>query len=706
MPLRPLPSSLPRVLALALAVALVAPLHAVPPSPSATPAASTPATISNSPRFESTDLFALETAGDAQISPDGRRIAYVRTRYDVMKDRPVANLWVVEAEGGPATHRPLRSDGDSHRSPRWSLDGTRLAFISNSEGKPQVFVRWMDSGQTARITDLVEAPGDLTWSPDGNQLAFTAFVPALPATMAAPPAKPEGAVWADPVTVVDRAVFRMDGEGYLRSGSTHVFIVPADGGAARALTSGDADHGGPLAFSPDGRTLYVSANRRADIEQAPLDSEIHAIDVATGALRTLTRRDGPDANPVVSPDGKRIAYLGFDDRRVSHQHHRLYVMDADGGNVRDLTGEHDLDFEQPTWSPDGRHLYVAFDQRGVRTLGRIAMDGALEVIASPLGASDVGRPYTGGGFSVSRDGRFAFVQASTSRPGDVAVSDARGRVRTLTAINEDLFAHKTLGEVETITWASSHDRKEIEGWLVTPPGFDPSKRYPLLLEIHGGPHTAYGPVFSVEVQRYAAAGYVVLYANPRGSTSYGEAFANSIHLAYPGFDYDDLMSGVDAVIARGFIDEKNLFVTGGSGGGVLTAWIVGKTDRFRAAVVAKPVINWTSFVLTADMTPYFQRHWFKGFPWESQADYWARSPLSLVGNVKTPTMLLTGEADYRTPMGETEQYFQALRLRGVPTAMVRVPEASHGLTGRPSQFIAKIDNILAWFERYRRPAEE
>jgi acylaminoacyl-peptidase len=705
MSLRPL-SPFPRVLALALTLVLAAPLHAAPPSPASAIGDPTPATISNSARFESADLFALETAGDAQISPDGRRIVYVRTRYDVMKDRPVANLWIVDAEGGRSAHRPLRSDGDSHRSPRWSPDGTRLAFISNTDGKPQVFVRWMDSGQTARITDLVEAPGDLTWSPDGTQLAFTAFVPAPPATMATPPAKPEGAEWAGPVTVVDRAVFRMDGEGTLRSGSTHVFIVPAEGGTPRALTSGDADHGGPLAFSPDGRILYVSANRRDDREQAPLDSEIHAIDVASGALRTLTRRDGPDVNPAVSPDGTRIAYLGFDDRRVSHQHHRLYVMDADGGNVRDLTDEHDLDFEQPTWSADGRNLYVAFDQRGVRKLARIAMDGTLDVIASPLGASDVGRPYTGGGFSVSRDGRFAFVQASTSRPGDVAVSDARGRVRALTAINEDLFAHKTLGQVETITWASSHDGKEIEGWLVTPPGFDPSKRYPLLLEIHGGPHTAYGPVFSVEVQRFAAAGYVVLYANPRGSTSYGEEFANSIHLAYPGFDYDDLMSGVDAVIGRGFIDTKNLFVTGGSGGGVLTAWIVGKTDRFRAAVVAKPVINWTSFVLTADMTPYFHRHWFKGFPWDSQADYWARSPLSLVGNVKTPTMLLTGEADYRTPMGETEQYFQALRLRGVPTAMVRVPEASHGLTGRPSQFIAKIDNILAWFERYRQPAEE
>lgn len=622
-----------------------------------------------------------------------------------MKDRPIANLWIVDTEGGRSAHRPLRSDGDSHRSPRWSPDGTRLAFISNSDGKPQVFVRWMDSGQTARITDLVEAPGDLTWSPDGTQLAFTAFVPAAPSTMATPPAKPEGAEWADPVTVVDRAVFRMDGEGTLRSGNTHVFIVPAEGGTPRALTTGDADHGGPLAFSPDGRTLYVSANRRADREQAPLDSEIHAVDIATGALRTPTRRDGPDANPAVSPDGTRIAYLGFDDRRVSHQHHRLYVMDAEGGNVRDLTGEHDLDFEQPTWSADGRHLYVAFDQRGVRKLGRVSMDGRLDVIASPLGASDVGRPYTGGGFSVSRDGRFAFVQASTSRPGDVAVSDARGRVRTLTAINEDLFAHKTLGQVETLTWASSHDGKEIEGWLVTPPGFDPSKRYPLLLEIHGGPHG-----LRPGLQRGSAAlcgrrlrGAVHQPARQhelrRGLRQQHPPCVSGLRLRRPDVgrgcgDRARLHRRKEPLRHRRFgrrrahrVDRRqDRPLPRGRGRQARH-----QLDQFRAdgrhdAVLPSPLVQ--------------------GLPWESQSDYWARSPLSLVGNVKTPTMLLTGEADYRTPMGETEQYFQALRLRGVPTAMVRVPEASHGLTGRPSQFIAKIDNILAWFERYRQPAEE
>jgi acylaminoacyl-peptidase len=299
------------------------------------------------------------------------------------------------------------------------------------------------------------------------------------------------------------------------------------------------------------------------------------------------------------------------------------------------------------------------------------------------------------------DGVVAMTVGDTNRPADLAVTRAGSAPKVLTDLNQDVLGHKKLAAVERITWPSSHDGLSIEGWLMTPPQFDPARRYPLILEIHGGPHAAYGPNFSAEAQLYAAAGYVVLYTNPRGSTSYGDDFANAIHLAYPGNDYDDLMSGVDAVIARGFVDEDQLFVTGGSGGGVLTAWIVGKTNRFRAAVVAKPVINWVSFALTADYALLFSTLWFDGPAWEKTADYWARSPLSLVGNVTTPTMLLTGEADYRTPMSETEQYYQALKQRKVDTMMIRIPDAPHGIAGRPSRLVAKVNNILAWFERYQ-----
>jgi dipeptidyl aminopeptidase/acylaminoacyl peptidase len=229
------------------------------------------------------------------------------------------------------------------------------------------------------------------------------------------------------------------------------------------------------------------------------------------------------------------------------------------------------------------------------------------------------------------------------------------------------------------------------------------KKYPLILEIHGGPYTSYGPVFSTDDQLYAAAGYLVLYTNPRGSTSYGEEFANQIQHDYPSHDYDDLMSAVDAAIATGLVDPDQLFVTGGSGGGVLTAWIVGRTHRFRAAATQKPVINWGSFALTTDIATYVPKYWFGKLPWEDPEGYWKHSPLSLVGNVTTPTLVVVGGEDYRTPVSDSEQYYEALQLRGVPTALVKVPGASHGgLAARPSQSAAKAGAILAWFDRYRR----
>jgi dipeptidyl aminopeptidase/acylaminoacyl peptidase len=305
---------------------------------------------------------------------------------------------------------------------------------------------------------------------------------------------------------------------------------------------------------------------------------------------------------------------------------------------------------------------------------------------------------------VSDDGRIAYTTNSPARPADVAVVRRGEQARQLTQLNDDLLGHKKLAEVEEIWWESSHDGRRVQGWIAYPPDFDASREYPLMLEIHGGPFSNYGPRFSPEVQLFAAAGYVVLYTNPRGSTSYGEEFGNLIHHAYPGYDYDDLISGVDAVIARGSIDEDNLMVTGGSGGGVLTAWIVGKTDRFRAAVSVKPVINWISFSLTSDGYPSYYQYWLPGPVWEegNLEHYWRRSPLSLVGNVTTPTMLMTGEDDLRTPMAETEQYYQALKLRGVDTQMVRIPNAPHGIAGSsPSNLIAKVANVLEWFERYR-----
>jgi dipeptidyl aminopeptidase/acylaminoacyl peptidase len=656
-------------------------------------------------RFHALDIFDLEWADDPQISPDGSLIVYVRRSMDIMKDRVRSNLWTVDFNG--AEHRPLLSGPANYRSPRWSPDGSRLAYLSGVEGRTQLFVRWLDTGQTALVTNLAESPGGIAWSPDGRWIAFTMDVKIEPKPLAPPPPKPEGAEWAKPVKVIDRAVYRADGAGFLETAYPHIFVVSADGGAPRQLTTGDFRHNAPLAWTPDSSAIVFSANRNDDWEYDPLESDLWSVDVASGQLTRLTTRKGPDNQPAVSPDGRFIAYTGFDDRLHGYTVTRLYVMKRDGSDIRMLTPNLDRDVELPRWSADGKGVFFQYDDHGVTKLARVALAGGdPAVLADNLGGLDVTRPYTGAAYSVARNGAFAYTEASATRPPDLAAGTGGGPSRQLTHLNENLLGHKKLGALRELRWKSSAaDHREIQGWLLTPPDFDPAKKYPLILEIHGGPFAAYGPAFAAELQRYAAEGYLVLYANPRGSTSYGEEFGDLIHHNYPGEDYDDLMAGVEAVIAEGHVDTGNLFVTGGSGGGVLTAWIVGKTDRFKAAVVVKPVINWTSFTLVADFTPFFYKYWFGTLPWEDQQNYWRRSPLSLVGHVKTPTMLITGEADYRTPISETEQFYQALKLRHIDAVMVRVPDSPHDISARPSNLIAKTNHILAWFAKYRTNQE-
>ncbi len=649
--------------------------------------------------FEPIDVFELEWAADPQISPDGSRIAYVRNFFDVMTDSRRANIWIVDFDG--SSHRPLTSGNNNNTSPRWSPSGDRLLYVSNEEGSAQLHMRWMDSGQTAKITNLTSGPGGLAWSPNGQWIALSMHVPSRPEPMAEMPPRPDGAEWADPPRVIENLVYRADGAGYLEPGYSHLFVVPAEGGSPRQITSGDFDHDGTPEWTPDGKHLIISANRHDEWEYEPLDSEIYEVSVRDGAMRALTDRRGPDNAPALSPDGGKIAYLGFDDHRQGYTVTRLYVMNRDGSGSRVVTGDFDRSVQDPQWSADGEGLFFRYNTEGNGKVGYVSLAGKVETLADDVGDS-IGRPYSGGWLSVSDSGRFAFTTAPPERPADLAVGSRSGGAATrITDLNGDLLAHKELAEVEEIWWESSHDGRRIQGWIAKPPGFDPGQKYPLVLEIHGGPFANYGDRFSSEVQLFAAAGYVVLYANPRGSTSYGQEFGNLIHHNYPGQDFDDLMSGIDAMIAEGYVDEDQLFVTGGSGGGVLTAWIVGHTDRFAAAVSAKPVINWYSFVLTADFYAFFYKYWFSGFPWDVPEEYLQRSPLHHVGKVTTPTMLLTGEVDYRTPMSESEQFYQALKLRKIDTALVRIPDASHGIARRPSQLIAKVAHVLAWFERYQ-----
>lgn len=659
-------------------------------------------------KFELRDVFELEWASDPQVMPDGRSVVYVRNSFDIMTDKPRANIWRIDIDGD--NHRPILSGKQSYSSPRLSPDGGRLAYIASHEGSPQVYVRYLDTGQTARLTDLTEAPSDLSWAPDGERLAFTMRVPADPRPLGVMPPAPEGADWAKPVKVINRLTWRVDGRGLVDPGYTHIFVVPAEGGTPRRLTFGEFNHSGSLSWAPDGDTLYFSSNREKDWEYAGRDSEIYALDLANGNVTPLTEREGPDDAPVVSPDGRRIAYTGFDDEKLGYQVARLSVMNADGTDSRVLTGDLDRTVYAPRWAPDGRAVYFLYDDRGVTKLAAATLDGKVRTLAEDIGGASLGRPYPSGVFDIGAKGPAATIVTAPERPADLAVIGRDGKLKRITDLNEDLLGRKNMATIAGFEAESRHDGRMIQAWALLPPDFDPDAGHPMVLEIHGGPFANYGPRFSAEMQLFAAAGYVVVYANPRDSTSYGQAFGNLIHHNYPGEDFDDLMSVVDTAIAKGYGSEDRLYVTGGSGGGVLTSWIVGSTDRFEAAVVAKPVINWQSFVLTADFANFFAEYWFPAMPWEAPEHYWQRSPLSLVGNVTTPTMLLTGEADYRTPMSETEQFYTALKLRKVDTALVRVPGAGHAIAARPSQLIAKVVNILGWFERYgggpAGPAEE
>ncbi len=557
-----------------------------------------------------------------------------------------------------------------------------------------------------RITNLENPPSQPVWSPDGRSIAFKSFVSRPPKDFAQLPPPPSGASWADPAVVVDRYMYRYDGIGYLEPGYIHLFVVSADGGTPRQVSTGDFHHGRPWAhaseavWTPDGKFLLMSTNRHSNYEFDQMNSEIYEFDLEKKKVRALTSRQGPDEGPSVSPDGKYIAYVGFDDKFMSFQAKRLYVMKRDGSGTRMLSGDLDRSVSSARWAPDGSGVFCLYTDHGNTKIALYDLEGHRKIVAANVGTG--GRAYHYGlAYTVANTGAVAFTYTRPDIPGDVAVLGPGGSdPRVITAVNRDLLSQRTLGEVEEVWYESSLDQQKIHGWILKPPGFDPKRKYPLILEIHGGPLAAYGDRFATTHQIMASNGYVVLYTNPRGSTSYGSDFANQIHHAYPGNDFFDLDSGVDMMIEKDYIDGENLFVTGGSGGGILTCWMIGRTDRFRAAASLYPAINWYAFVLTID-DPLFLRYQFPGFPWDHVEHFEKRNLLSVVKNVKTPTMLITGDKDYRTPLWEAEQYYRALKLLDVETVLVRVPGEPHGTRNRPSHFAAKIRSILGWFNEHK-----
>ncbi len=633
------------------------------------------------------DYLEWETVNSPRASPDGKQIIYGRRWADKMNDDWRTTLWIMNADG--SRNRSLM-DGTTVE---WSPDGTRIAYTAKGEpGGSQVWVRWMDAeGATSQLTRLTESPGNLQWSPDGKWLAFTMTVPTKQTAWNIQlPSAPQGAKWTAPPRIVTTLDYKQDRVGFTTEGDSHIFVVSADGGTPRQVTSGAFDHGAPQ-WMPDGKTIVFTADRVVDPEYRWRQSDIYSVDVASGGITQLTRRNGPDQQPTPSPNGRMIAYTGYDSTRASYKDSELYVMNADGSNPRKINGDMDRSPQGLRWAPDGSGVYFNADNEGSRNLYFAPLNGPVKQITTGKHMLSVDE--------ITRDGRAIGTLASATKPGDIVTFAVASpaNVTQLTSVNDDVLTGKKMGEQEEI-WYTSVGGLRIQGWIIKPPNFNPTRKYPLMLEIHGGPHAMYNVAFNFARQNHVAQDYVLLYTNPRGSTGYGSAFANEIMNAYPDKDFDDLMAGVDTVINRGYIDANRLYVFGCSGGGVLTAWIVGHTNRFAAASSNCPVINWLSFVGTTD-GPGWYRNFAKPF-WEDPSEHLKRSPIMYVGNVTTPTMLMTGVMDLRTPMPQTEEFYEALKFRKIPTAMLRFNDEWHGTSSKPSNFLRSQLYLRSWFERW------
>jgi dipeptidyl aminopeptidase/acylaminoacyl peptidase len=643
------------------------------------------------PRLLDKETFMdMESVSNPSISPDGKQIIFTRTWVDKNRDEYRSNLWIVDADGSRV--RELTHGDWRDTSPVWSPDGKRVAFISDRDGTSQLHVLWIDTREVAQLTRVERAPSGLEWSPDSKQIAFSMFVPDNDPVLAVKlPERPRNAQWARPAVIVNRLSWAADGRGPLPMGFNQSFVIDATlGGTPRQVTSGKYAHGAHE-WSADAKTLYVSAIRKPEAEYLKGDSEIYAVDLQTLDVKPLTDRKGPDTNPRVSPNGQWIAYTGYDEKSYTNHISSLYLMDRNGGAKRLFVGNLPESPNNVTWATDNSGVYYAVGERGAINLYFAPVSGTPRRVTEGV--------HTLLGYSVSQGGQVAAVRSSFKQPGVLVTfkaSDA-ARMRELVDVNDDVLANVKLGDAEEM-WFTSKDGLKVQGWLIKPADFEPGKKYPMVLWIHGGPWSMYNVAFNWAFQNFSASGYAVLYTNPRGSTGYGQDFVNGIQYSYPGKDYDDLMAGVDAAIAKGFIDERNLFVCGGSGGGVLTAWIVGHTDRFAAAVSMRPVINWHSFVGTTDGPNWYYQ--FQKYPWEDPMEYARRSPLNYVANVKTPTMVMTGEADLRTPMAQSEEYYRALKMLKKETLLVRMPDEYHGWR-RPSHQLLQQLYLMAWFDKFR-----
>ncbi len=650
-------------------------------------------------RLTTDHYFDLERISDAQISPDGSRIIYTRQQVNRLEDKWDSGLWIVNADG--SQNRFLGKGGAA----RWSPDGKRVLFIGEADGKPQVFVRWIDvDGAATQVTRATDKVADARWSPDGKWIAFSMFTPDKAKWNISMPPEPKGAKWTAPPRIVENLHYRQDQVGFLEDGHVHLFVVAADGGALRQLTQGKwsigaGELGGPIGFdwTPDGKQIVFQASRDFNADITYERSQLFVVDVATDTLRVLVNTPGSWNRPVVSPDGRTVAFTGYPRSTKTHSVEDLYVIPLAGGDMRKVSGDYDRDPLTLKWAPDSSGVYFDADDHGSRNVQFASVKGGVKPVTTGvhmLSLNSVSRDLIGAGTVTDPDHPAEVARFSLRKAGDFA---------QLTHVNDAMLLGKQLGKTTELNWTSSGNT-QVQGWYITPPGFDPKKKYPLILEIHGGPYGNYNTGFSYMWQNFAANDYVVLYLNPRGSTGYGHAFSDGIDHNYPGPDYDDLMTGVDALVAKGFVDTTHMYVSGCSGGGVLSSWVIGHTDRFAAAAVRCPVIDWLSMAGHTDL-PLFTYSFFQKPFWEDPSDWLAHSSLMHVGKVTTPTLLMTGVLDRRTPMPQTEEYFSALKVKGVPTTLLQFEGEYHGTGAKPSNYIRTQLYMMSWFKRYGRSAD-
>lgn len=666
------------------------------------------------------DILNFHWVTAPQISPDGSKIVYTYVSVNSRKEGYDTSLWIVPTNGG--TPRQLTA-GPRDGGAQWSPDGKTIAFMRTETAAPaegrrpsgQIYLLSLEGGEARPLTDLPRGASGPVWSPDGTKIAFSS------STTAKELERKEGAAPAEErsdVRVILKAQYRANGGGYIQGErASHIWIVdvpsvPGTPQKARQITDGKFSEG-DIVWAKDCSKLYFTSNRELEPYYKPQDSDVYSVAVTGGDTTKVASIDGPIRGISLSPDGKRLAFVGTLTGKPirSYSQPDLWVMPLDGSSQpKNLTEAYDFDIAggvggdqhapaggqaggRPVWTSDGKAILVGSSEHGKTNI--VKVDAASGKVSEFTKGNHDLLAYT-----ASADAsKFAVIISTPTNIGDVFSFD--GSFHQLTKINEKLFSEIKLTEPEMI-WTTSFDGKKIQSWVQRPPDFDPSKKYPMILNIHGGPHSAYGYTFDHEFQWMAAKGYVVLYPNPRGSTSYGQDFANIIQYHYPGDDYKDLMAAVDDVIAKGWVDPKKMGVTGGSGGGVLTNWVIGHTDRFVAAVSQRSIANWSDFWYTADFT-LFQATWFKAAPWEDEADFKARSPITYIDKIKTPLMLIEGEVDFRTPPGAGgEQMFRALKYKHVPTVMVQFPGESHELSrsGRPKHRIERLEHIVAWFDKW------